>query len=260
MIIFLFVDCPSFCPLSNVLIVAQRLGNRYQTDFIFADAFVYLLTIDFTSYNIELSFIEYIFNFILEVTPIGIRDEQKEKRREEILKASLDLFISKGYTATKIKDIAEAVGMSVGLMFHYFDSKETLYEALIKYGISGPMNTMALANREPIAFFEVAAQQIFKYIEEEPFVAKMFVLMGQASYNNDSPASVKKLLEGFDIYTPTSHLIAKGQADGTIRDGDPMALSLAYWCAIHGIAVMYATNPGQPLPDSEWIVDIIRRK
>jgi Transcriptional regulator len=191
---------------------------------------------------------------------MGIRDEQKEKRREEILKVSLDLFISKGYAATKIKDIADEVGMSVGLLFHYFDSKETLYEELIKYGISGPMGTMAQANGDALAFFELAARQIIKYIQDEPFVAKMFVLMSQASYNDSAPQKVKELLKDFDIFTPTALLIRQGQADGTIRDGDPMALGVAYWCAIQGIAEQYALSPGYPLPDGEWIVDIIRRR
>ncbi|MEN6339070.1 MAG: helix-turn-helix domain-containing protein, partial [Clostridiaceae bacterium] len=49
-----------------------------------------------------------------------VRDDQKEKRREDILRAGLDLFVKKGYTATKIKDIADQVGMSLGLLFHYF--------------------------------------------------------------------------------------------------------------------------------------------
>ncbi len=193
---------------------------------------------------------------------MSIRDEQREKRREEILNAGLDLFISKGYAATKIKDIAETVGMSVGLLFHYFNSKEALYEELIKYGISGPMGTMSQADveGEPLAFFELAAKQILKYIQNKPFVAKMFVLMSQANYNDATPEKVKELLKDFDIYTPTSRLIAQGQASGTIREGDPMALGIAYWCAIQGIAEEYARNPGYPLPDSEWIVDIIRRK
>ncbi len=191
---------------------------------------------------------------------MGVRDEQKEKRREEILRASLDLFICKGYAATKIKDIADAVGMSAGLLFHYFDSKETLYEELIKYGISGPMGTVAQADEDPLAFFEFAAKQIIQYIENEPFVAKMFILMSQANYNDAAPGKVKELLRDFDIYTPTACLIKQGQADGTIREGNPMALGIAYWCAIHGIAEQYALNPNYPLPDGEWIVDIIRRK
>jgi AcrR family transcriptional regulator len=63
------------------------------------------------------------------------RKEQKEKRRQEILCAALELFVSRGYAATKITDIAAQANMSTGLMFHYFESKEKLYEELIRMGV-----------------------------------------------------------------------------------------------------------------------------
>ena len=82
------------------------------------------------------------------------RQEQREQRREEILRAALHLFVRKGYAGTKVGDIAEAVGMSAGLMFHYFDSKEALYEELIGLGVSGPMAMMGeWAEGGAIAFF-----------------------------------------------------------------------------------------------------------
>lgn len=191
---------------------------------------------------------------------MGIRDDQKQKRHEDILKAALDLFISRGYAATKISDIAERVGMSVGLLFHYFKSKEALYEELIELGISGPMQTMSPSDKEPIVFFEYTTNQLLSYIKSDPFIAKMFVLMNHAFTNEAAPPGVKEKLSVFDIYTPTVALIQKGQANGSIREGDPTALAIAYWCAIQGIAEEIAVNPEQPCPEGEWIVDIIRRK
>lgn len=191
---------------------------------------------------------------------MGIRDDQKQKRRNEILYAGLDLFIRKGYAATKISDIAEHVGMSVGLLFHYFKSKENLYEELIELGISGPMQTVAPTDKEPLAFFEDTAEQLFLFLKTEPFFAKMFVLMSQASFNEAAPQSVKDMLIGFDIYTPTSLLIQKGQENGSIREGNPDALAIAYWSSIQGIAEQMAMRPDLPFPESDWVVDIIRRK
>lgn len=191
---------------------------------------------------------------------MGIREDQKEKRREEILSAGLDLFIRKGYTATKISDIAEQVGMSVGLLFHYFKSKEKLYEELIALGISGPMSVMDSSDMEPLQFFEGCAKQIFHYIQTEPFTAKMFVLMSQAFYNEAAPQIIKDKLRDFDVFTPTTLLIKKGQANGTIREGNPYALATAFWCAIQGIAEQMAVDPNTPCPESDWIIDIIRRK
>lgn len=190
---------------------------------------------------------------------MGIRNEQREKRKQEILEAALDLFIRRGYAATKISDIAQSVGMSVGLLFHYFESKEKLYESLVRYGVSGPMSTIVSTDDEPLLFFEDTAEKVIHSIHEQPFIAKMFVLMNQAFYNDAVPQSVKDLLRGFDIFTPTSLLIKRGQESGTIRQGNPNALAITYWCAIQGIAEQMAIHPDLPCPESSWIVDMIRK-
>ena len=52
----------------------------------------------------------------------------------------------------------------------------------------------------------------------------------------------------------------KGQQQGSIREGDPMALSVAFWTAIQGVAMATALQPGVPVPQADWIVDIIRKR
>ena len=189
-----------------------------------------------------------------------IREDQREKRRLEILSVGLDLFVRKGYSGTTIKDIASAVGMSVGLLFHYFSSKEELYLELVSLGVAGPMESLQPAGLEPMAFFEVTAERILAMISSEPFVAKMFVLMNQTYYSSDVPLSVKARLVGFDVYTPTAQIIRQGQENGTIREGDPLALAIAFWCAIQGVAEALAMFPDLPCPKSEWIADILKSK
>ncbi len=189
-----------------------------------------------------------------------LREDQKEKRRQEILYAGLSLFVQKGYTGTTIKDIAGAVGMSVGLMFHYYASKEELYLALVSLGIEGPMSSVQPTDLEPLEFFRSTAERILAYIKSEPFVAKMFVLMHQAYFSSDVPSNIKSLLKGLDVYTPTAAIIRAGQNNGTIRAGEPVALSIAYWSAIQGTAETLAMNADMPCPDSEWITDILRAK
>ncbi|MEA4870695.1 MAG: TetR/AcrR family transcriptional regulator [Christensenella sp.] len=189
-----------------------------------------------------------------------IRNDQKEKRRQEILNAGLSLFIQKGYSGTTIKDIAGAVGMSVGLLFHYFASKEELYLALVTLGIEGPMSSVQPTQMEPLLFFEETAERILRYIQTEPFVARMFVLMHQAYYSEDVPESVKRLLTEFDIYTPTTAIIRQGQEGGTIRTGDPLALAIAFWSAIQGVAETLAMRTSMPCPEAAWISDILRER
>jgi AcrR family transcriptional regulator len=188
------------------------------------------------------------------------RKEQGEKRREEIIVAALDLFIRKGYAATRTLDISQAVGVSEGLLFHHFETKEKLYEELIRRGVKAPQSIMSIPAADPIDFFKQAAVHILNAIKTQPITSKMFVLMNQAYYNDTASPVVKKLLKQMDIYTQSIPLIKAGQKNKTIRKGDPYALSIAFWSAIDGIALNMALLPDAQCPEPEWVVDILRRK
>ncbi len=188
------------------------------------------------------------------------RDEQREQRRELIMEKAMDIFIQNGYSGTKISDIAQAADMSVGLMFHYFESKEVLYEELVKLGIEGPMKAMSIQCASPIEFFEEAAKQILTYIAMSPAIAKMFVFMSRTQRSGDVPQRLREMSLQIDNIEKSVELIKAGQQLGQIRDGNPMALSVAFWYEIQAIGEYAAFYPNQPLPEYEWIVDIIRRK
>ena len=183
---------------------------------------------------------------------------QREKRRQEILNAALDIFIHKGFEAAKTQDIANAVGMSEGLLFHYFETKEKLYEELLKMAVEGRKLALTGIINDGLEYFQTTAKMIFHYLKTEPFVAKMFVLAGQAQNDDALPESVKALMVKAD-FEPTIKKIKQGQKKGDIKKGDPAALAFAFWGAIQGIAEQVALLPGIPVPDSEWIVDIIRK-
>ncbi len=54
--------------------------------------------------------------------------------------------------------------------------------------------------------------------------------------------------------------IEQGQKEGDIRSGNATALAIAFFMAIQGIAENIARYPQMPVPQPEWIVDILRRK
>lgn len=64
----------------------------------------------------------------------GLRDRKKAMRREEILAQARRLFDEKGVRATKMEDIAEAVGVSTPTIFNYFGSKDGILIAMITEG------------------------------------------------------------------------------------------------------------------------------
>ncbi|MDB5886521.1 MAG: Transcriptional regulator, TetR family [Polaromonas sp.] len=72
------------------------------------------------------------------LTPSGARHERrKEARPGELLDAALDLFVEKGYAATRVEEVAARAGVSKGTLFLYFPSKEELFKAVVRQSISG---------------------------------------------------------------------------------------------------------------------------
>ncbi len=191
---------------------------------------------------------------------MGTREEQKKMRRQLILEKGLNLFVEKGYSATKISDIAEAADMSVGLMFHYFESKEKLYEELVMFGLQGTQSAMRFDAEHPLIFFEQAVKVIFENIRSNPMVAKMFVFMERSQHSMELPERIRAIANRVNNIPMSVALIEKGQKNGEIKDGNPLSLSLAFWCSIQGIAETLAMNPELPCPEPQWVLDIIRNK
>ena len=174
--------------------------------------------------------------------------------------AALELFVSKGYAATKVTDIAQRVNMSTGLMFHYFASKEKLYEELIRMGLEGTAYPGEQKCEHAIDYFVKFAEGLFAYMKKQPVVAKMFVLMAEAQRSEATPKHIREIAKKVNTIEQFVPIIEWGQKEGTIREGNPLVISNAFWCSVQGIAERYAVNQEIALPDAEWIVDIVRRK
>ena len=170
------------------------------------------------------------------------------------------MILACGFSAMTIRGIAEKLNISTGLFFNYFETKEQVYEELIRIGLSGPAMVLGMNadGVEPIDLFERMTASIFQALRQDAFTGKMFLLMAHASRFQSAPEGVKKLLENFDAVTPLIGVVRKGQALGQIKQGDPVALIVAYWGAVQGIAEACAMYPNAPLPESGWVVDIVR--
>lgn len=62
-----------------------------------------------------------------------ISEEKKKQRQTEILKTALNLFSQKGYYATSVDDITREAGISKGLIYTYFKSKEEIFFELAEH-------------------------------------------------------------------------------------------------------------------------------
>ena len=185
------------------------------------------------------------------------RKEQKEEKRNAILMTALTLFVERGYYDTKITDIAAAVPMSTGLLFHYFESKENLLLELVKMGTQGPGSVAYDETIPPDVYLTGFLNSIFTFSKEQPWVFNMFVFMGQVR-RVGMPEEARKLALSADAVTPTVKLIKKGQKDGIFHKGDPDTMAKCFWASVQGIMEQMSADKKMKAPDPEWIVSILK--
>src|SRR5262245_13518099 len=63
------------------------------------------------------------------------RAERAAERRQAIIDAALDEFIARGFTATRLDDIARRAGVAKGTIYLHFKDKESMFEELIRTAI-----------------------------------------------------------------------------------------------------------------------------
>lgn len=187
------------------------------------------------------------------------RDEQAYARRNQILTIALEQFIAKGFYGTSTREIAKIAGMSSGLMFHYFKNKEALYECLIEIGCEKMVFDLTTAAQNPLKYLSEMVSSTLHELQNNPLFAQMFVFMDMAHHTKEVSARANTLLFEHDIANQCIPIIMKGQQLGQLRSGDPHALTVAFFGAIQGIAQEVARVPGTPVPEMQWILDIIRK-
>lgn len=62
----------------------------------------------------------------------AVSDDDKSRRRDELLAAAKIVFADRGYQSATVADVARQAGLSYGVVYWYFDSKEALLHALME--------------------------------------------------------------------------------------------------------------------------------
>ena len=188
------------------------------------------------------------------------REDQKKQREEEILMMALHLFTSKGYASTKTSDISKALHISEGLLFHYFKSKESLLETLVDIATQTNTSWIEPKPLEPLAYFTSVADGVLTLLREEKIGADFFVLIAQLKQNEGIPEHIRqKVIPDEHKMDPMLAIVRKGQRQGVIRKGDPRALLYLFSNTLNAIAIGYATIPDMPLPETEWIIAMLKQ-
>ena len=142
-------------------------------------------------------------------------------KQAEIMQAAIDLFQQKGYHATSMQDIADAVGLQKGSLYHYISGKEDLLVVIIHDALSSYNAQLAeirgldLPVRQRL---EMAVRAHLKGIAENLGMLTIFLRESYAL----NPDQQRMINEESDRYNRMfEELFTEGIAKGEMRDLDP---------------------------------------
>lgn len=187
----------------------------------------------------------------------------KDERREHILSAALKVFARRGFAATKIQDIAKAGGISHGLVYHYFKSKEDIFFELVSRAIYYAGLTLQMVDEMPISPIEKVrqtAQMILGGIAQQQDSACYFMIVIHASVMEGMTEELGRCLAGWDQPSKTlEKILTEGQKAGEVREGDVSDFSAAFFAAITGLAVNKLGFADYKMPDPETLVYLVKK-
>lgn len=111
-----------------------------------------------------------------------------EDRSEQIIDAALRVFARKSFTKATNKDIAQEAGITPGLIYYYFESKEALFQALLER--RSPLRLLSSLPEQapdmPVEpFMRFILRQMLAFIEGEQFVGLIRVVLPEIIHSDN---------------------------------------------------------------------------
>lgn len=127
--------------------------------------------------------------------PRVVKEEEFTGKRNEILDAALRLVYSKGYERMTIQDILDALDISKGAFYHYFDSKSAVLEALTERMQSDVQQALIDLTRDPNATVLDKLQRFFTTFDRFRMAEKSIVIQLLHVWYTDDNAIVRQKVD-----------------------------------------------------------------
>lgn len=191
----------------------------------------------------------------------------RDARREQILAAATRLFATKGLAATRIQDIAREVGMAPGLVYHYFESKEAVYDEIVGHAMTrlvAASEALAALPGTPREKIHAALERLVREIGASQTVAETFLLTSQVGFSS-TPASTRRRHQALRRrpYEIVADILRAGQQDGSVRAFDADQMATVFWTTIKGLAlhrVTFGRDAVMPAPDILMATFFVERR
>jgi AcrR family transcriptional regulator len=173
--------------------------------------------------------------------------EMRQSARSRIMDAALEIFAQEGYHPASISKIARKAGVSKGLMYNYFESKEELLKAIIFSGIESlsvgfdPNRDGVLTRGEMVHFI----RESFRMVKEHPTYWKLYFLV---VYQSPAVQLFQDELRG----VLSNYLKMMERYFSDLKFEDPYVEARLFMSMLDGVCINFLHSPeGFPMEEIE---------
>jgi len=187
------------------------------------------------------------------------RAAYRESLRRGILDAARPLFVREGYEATSIRAIALKAGCSPGILYHYFEDKQSILAELVAETFSILGARLSAIRRDDSPVMDRLRRGLRTYIAfglEHPHHYSLLFMKPQNWEGNEKVLEVF-MTQGMETFgclrMLSSEAMEAGELRPAIRDSEELAQSL--WVAVHGLVAAQIVVCTFPWVEQTRLVD-----
>ncbi|TVX99776.1 TetR/AcrR family transcriptional regulator [Cohnella terricola] len=159
----------------------------------------------------------------------------REQRKQEILRAAIQVYAAKGYSAAALSDVAERAGLANGLVYYYFKSKQKLFRELYEYMMDQSLRyTTAYFDQDVpvLEQFQKYAALICERVIEDPETQHFYMRIVLDLHHLYEPGELSPFDWMKNFIQPMTQAIDRGIEQGVIRRGDAYLMAMQFWGAV----------------------------
>jgi AcrR family transcriptional regulator len=171
-----------------------------------------------------------------------------DHRREQMLRAALEVISDRGYADTRIADVAERIGISPALVIYYFKTKDQLLTEAIRYSedtwYADGQRRLAELPSAAARIEEIVAMSCLPEADPDPYISwKLWLDFWALAARNHEVAGLRETADE-RWRTLISSLVVAGEKAGEFREVDPDSFAILLSTLLDGMAIQIAlTDP-----------------
>ena len=173
------------------------------------------------------------------------RPDVSEARREHIIESAMKVVAEKGFAKTRMDDVAAESGLSKGLLYWYFKSKEEILIAIAELLFGGELRRMGklqVDGQSAQACLETFLDMFIDDLRGMEKVSSIIFEFYALAFRN---ATVRRVMQEFlhKFVSSLEPIVQSGIDSGEFAPGDAREITLTIGSTLEGTLLLWAYDP-----------------